>query len=136
MKGFVMNTLSLGAALALIAGSVAVAPPAVAQSRNSEILVYGTDPCPRSTDGEIFVCTHRPESERFRIPPKLRSSGPPQSRNSWVNQSRVFARQGLTGPQSCSAVGPGGYTGCALQEIHDAASARAADISGDTAPPK
>jgi hypothetical protein len=137
MKGLYMKTLSFGAALALIAGSVAIAPlPAVAQSRNSEILVYGTDPCPRSTDGEIFVCTHRPESERFRIPPKLRSSGPPQSRNSWVNQSRVFARQGLTGPQSCSAVGPGGYTGCALQEIHDAANARASDVRDDTPPPK
>ena len=128
---------SIAAGVALLAGVAVFEPlPAAAQNRNSEIIVYGTDPCPRSTDGEIFVCTHRPEGERFRIPPKLRSSGPPQSRNSWVNQSRVFARQGLTGPQSCSAVGPAGYTGCAIQEIHDSASQRASDISQDTAPSK
>lgn len=128
---------SLAAGVALLAGAAVIdAVPALAQKAHSEIIVYGTDPCPRSTDGEIFVCTHRPETERFRIPPKLRSSGPPQKRNSWVNQSRVFSRQGLTGPQSCSAVGPAGYTGCALQEIHDAASARASDVNSDTAPSK
>ncbi|MDP9163733.1 MAG: hypothetical protein M3N06_06515 [Pseudomonadota bacterium] len=128
---------TLAAGVALLAGTAAIdAAPALAQKAQSEIIVYGTDPCPRSTDGEIFVCTHRPETERFRIPPKLRSSGSPQKRNSWVNQSRVFSRQGLTGPQSCSAVGPAGYTGCALQEMQDAASARASDVNSDTAPSK
>lgn len=128
---------SLAAGVALLLGMVAIEPfPALAQSRTNEIIVYGTDPCPRSTDDQIVVCSRHPESERFRIPPKLRSSGSPQKRNSWVNQSRVFSRQGLTGPQSCSAVGPAGYTGCALQEIHDAASARASDENSDTAPSK
>ena len=129
------SSFAIGAAM--LVGSTVVEPlPALAQSRSAEILVYGTDPCPRSTDDQIVVCSRRPESERFRIPPKLRSSGAPQKRNSWVNQSRVFSRQGLTGPQSCSAVGPAGYTGCALQEIHDAASARASDVNADTPPPK
>lgn len=133
-----MNALpSLAAGVALLAGVAVVEPStALAQKRQSEIIVYGTDPCPRSTDGEIFVCTRRPDAERFRIPPRFRSSGAPQKRNSWVNQSKVFARQGLTGPQSCSAVGPAGFTGCALQEIHDAASARASDVNNDTAPGK
>lgn len=140
MKAFLFRR-SFGSGLAvgagLLASSAVIEPlPAQAQSRSAEILVYGTDPCPRSTDDQIVVCSRRPESERFRIPPKLRSSGAPQKRNSWVNQSRIFARQGATGPQSCSAVGPAGYTGCALQEIHDAASARAADVNGDTAPSK
>ncbi len=129
------SSFAIGAAM--FVGSTVIEPlPALAQSRSAEILVYGTDPCPRSTDDQIVVCSRRPESERFRIPPKLRSSGAPQKRNSWVNQSRVFSRQGLTGPQSCSAVGPAGYTGCALQEIHDAASARASDVNADTPPPK
>jgi hypothetical protein len=128
---------SLAAGIALLTGITAIEPlPALAQTRSAEIIVYGTDPCPRSADDQIVVCSRRPESERFRIPPKLRSSGSPQKRNSWVNQSRVFSRQGLTGPQSCSAVGPAGYTGCALQEIHDAASARAADQNSDTSPGK
>ena len=128
---------SLAAGMALLVGAAVIEPiPAIAQSRSNEIIVYGTDPCPRSTDDQIVVCSRHPESERFRIPPKLRSSGSPQKRNSWVNQSRVFSRQGLTGPQSCSAVGPAGYTGCALQEIHDAASARASDQNSDSAPSK
>ncbi|MEO7786278.1 MAG: hypothetical protein ABIR77_00430, partial [Sphingomicrobium sp.] len=125
---------SLAAGVALLAGVAVIQPlPALAQKRQSEIIVFGTDPCPRSTDGEIFVCTRRPDIERYRIPPKLRSSGAPQKRNSWVNQSKVFARQGATGPQSCSAVGPAGFTGCALQDIHDAARARANDQNSETA---
>jgi len=128
---------SLAAGVVLIAGMAVIEPlPALAQARSAEIIVYGTDPCPRAADDQIVVCSRRPEAERFRIPPKLRSSGSPQKRNSWVNQSRVFSRQGMIGPQSCSAVGPAGYTGCALQEIHDAASARASDENSDTAPGK
>ena len=36
------------------------------------IIVYGTDPCPPSPPGEIIVCAPRPESERYRLPPRLR----------------------------------------------------------------
>ena len=28
----------------------------------SEITVFGTDPCPRSTDSQVYVCNRRPES--------------------------------------------------------------------------
>ena len=52
----------------------AVPTPAVAQ-RVNEIIVYGTDPCPRSTDDEVVVCARKPESERFRIPENLRQGG-------------------------------------------------------------
>ena len=48
------------------------APALAQQTRVSEIIVYGTDPCPRSTDDEIVVCARKPESERFRIPEALR----------------------------------------------------------------
>jgi hypothetical protein len=37
----------------------------------------------------------------------------PASRTSW------FTQQGRTGTGSCSAVGPGGYTGCMMQGIND-----------------
>lgn len=127
-----------GGVVAIAVAALAVAPqPALAQTtRNAQIIVYGTDPCPRSTDDEVVVCVRRPETERFRIPPKLRPSGPPQTRNSWVNRSKVFANQGMTGPMSCSAVGPGGYTGCALQEINQAAREQREAQDADTAPPK
>lgn len=133
------HRLSAGSALiAAIGAGAAIAPiPALAQAtRNAEIIVYGTDPCPRSADDQIVVCSRRPEGERFRIPPKLRPSGPPQTRNSWVNRAKVFSNQGATGPMSCSAVGPAGYTGCALQEINNAARERSDTTDANTAPSK
>ena len=134
-----LNRLSAGSALiAAIGAGVAIAPvPVLAQTtRNAEIIVYGTDPCPRSADDQIVVCSRRPEGERFRIPPKLRPSAPPQTRNSWVNRSKAFSNQGAIGPMSCSAVGPAGYTGCALQEINNAARERSETTDANTAPSK
>ena len=129
----------LAAAPALIAGlaaGIAIAPaPASAQAtRTGEIIVYGTDPCPRATDDQIVVCRRLPETQRFRIPEKLRPAAPPQTRNSWVNRSKVFANQGAIGPMSCSAVGPAGYTGCALQEINQAARETRENAESETPP--
>ena len=123
----------LAVGVAMLAGAAVVDPmPVIAQTTSSEVTVYGADPCPRDADATQVVCVRRPEEERYRIPKALRRSGPPQKRNSWVNQSRVFSRQGLTGPQSCSAVGPAGYTGCSMQELHDYETQRAADVGNDT----
>ena len=57
------------ASIALALPALVAPTPALAQgARISEIIVYGTDPCPRSTDDEVVVCARKPESERFRIP--------------------------------------------------------------------
>jgi len=106
----------------LLALPATVAPtPAVAQNgRISEIIVYGTDPCPRSTDDEVVVCARKPESERYRIPERLRSSGPRQTRESWANKAIAFETYGRTGINSCSPVGPAGFTGCTQQLINNA----------------
>ena len=111
--------------IAAAAGLAGVAPlaisvPALAQSSAAgEIIVYGNDPCPRAADDEVLICVRRPETERYRIPPTLRVSGPPQVRDSWVNKSKSLMTAGNTGPNSCSAVGPGGHTGCLAQEIDE-----------------
>ena len=99
-----------------------VAPaPALAQGSNiSEIIVYGTDPCPRSTDDQVVVCARKPESERFRIPERYRQSGSRQSRESWANKALAFETYGRTGINSCSPVGPAGFTGCTQQLINQA----------------
>ena len=119
-----MSKFSLPAAAAvLIAAGVAVLPsaPAEAQkSKISEIIVYGTDPCPRSTDDDIVVCARKPESERYRIPEKLRESGSLQQRETWANKAMQLETYGRTGIQSCSPVGPGGWTGCTEQLIKQA----------------
>src|SRR6187551_3821325 len=91
----------LGSA-ALIAASIVVpsAPAAAQNAKVSEIIVYGTDPCPRSTDDEIVVCARKPESERFRIPEKLRQGGSLQSRQAWAARARQFETVGRTGVNS------------------------------------
>jgi hypothetical protein len=114
----------LAAGAIFLAGLAAVPQPSFAQagSRVSEIIVYGNDPCPRSTDDEVVVCARKPEADRYRIPEKLRSSGPRQTREAWANRARAFETVGATGINSCSPVGPAGFTGC-LQQVIDQAKA-------------
>ena len=68
--------LPLAATAALAGGLAALPAPAAAQAgdRVSEIIVYGNDPCPRSTDDQVVVCARKPETERYRIPEKLRQT--------------------------------------------------------------
>ena len=128
-------SLSLAGAAIGLAGISAPAAPALAQnSKVSEIIVYGTDPCPRSTDDEIVVCARKPETERYRIPERLRQGGSLQSRQSWAARARSFETVGATGTNSCSPVGPGGFTGCVNQVIKQAFQERGDQVSSDTTP--
>ena len=115
---------------ALIAPSTALAQ----NSRVSEIIVYGTDPCPRSTDDEVVVCARKPESERFRIPERYRQAGPRQTRESWANKALAFETYGRTGINSCSPVGPAGFTGCTQQLINQAFKERKEQQEGNIVP--
>ena len=109
---------------ALMTGFAAVQPVSAQTTPNSdrvnEIIVFGTDPCPRSTDDQVVVCKRVGEEERFRIPERLRESGSLQQRQAWANKVRSIERVGRTGIQSCSPVGPAGYTGCLDQMIQSA----------------
>jgi hypothetical protein len=126
LKGRVKNMtrlmIALSGAAALIAGASALPTPAEAQANNSvsEIIVYGNDPCPRSTDDQVVVCARRPESERYRLPEKYRPSGTRQQKEAWANRARSIETVGATGINSCSPVGPGGFTGCLTQVIKQA----------------
>jgi hypothetical protein len=114
------------AASAILAGALgmgAMATPAMAQgadgSRVNMIIVFGDDKCPDTSDKEIVVCARKDEGERYRIPAALRDS--PSSRNqSWTERVKSYEMAGATGTLSCSPVGPGGWTGCANQFIHNA----------------
>lgn len=119
--------------------SMAPSLPAAAQATNddvriAEIIVYGDDPCPRSTEDEVVVCARKPETERYRIPERYRESGPIQSRQSWAARAQSFEYVGRTGTQSCSAVGPGGQTGC-LQNMIDRARADYREGQAEGVPP-
>ena len=127
--------LSLGAAVLSLAALVAPATPLLAQNgKVSEIIVYGTDPCPRSTDDEIVVCSRKDERERYRIPERLRQGGSLQSRQAWAARARSFETVGATGTNSCSPVGPGGFTGCVNQVIRQAFDERGEQVSSESTP--
>ena len=128
--------LSIAASGFALAIPALVAPaPALAQTGNiSEIVVYGTDPCPRSTDDQVVVCARKPESERFRIPERYRQSGSRQSRESWANKALAFETYGRTGINSCSPVGPAGFTGCTQQLINQAFKERREQSEGAAVP--
>jgi hypothetical protein len=128
-------SLALGAAAVGLAGLALPSAPALAQqAKVSEIIVYGTDPCPRSTDDEIVVCARKPEGERYRIPERLRQGGSLQSRQAWAARAKQFEVVGRTGVNSCSPVGPGGWTGCTEQLIKQSFTDREEQVQSESAP--
>ena len=132
-----MTRIAFGttAAAVLITGMAVAPAPAFAQDRVAEIIVYGSDPCPRSTDDEVVVCARRPERERYRIPEKLRPSGSRQARQAWGARAQSIEMVGRTGINTCSPVGPGGHTGC-LKQMIDQAKAEASESTAEGTPPQ
>jgi hypothetical protein len=120
------------AAGALAAGLAA--PAAAQQSSVRQVIVYGGDPCPRGAGGEeIVVCARKPETERYRIPKELRDApGTDPASQSWSNKAESLEYVGRTGIQSCSTVGPGGFTGC-LNQMISAARAERRQAASDAA---
>ncbi|MGN6848946.1 MAG: hypothetical protein ACTHJK_05670 [Sphingomicrobium sp.] len=130
-----IRLISLAAAATVAGGLAALPAPATAQS-TSEITVFGNDPCPRSTDTQIYVCNRRPESERYRLPKNQQLQGTRQQRESWANKAQALSNVGAVGTGSCSAVGPGGREGCLIKEIQQAKQQAKEAQQSDTAPEK
>ena len=101
----------------LLAAAIFASPVQAGEppERSRNLIVYGNDPCPASTDGEIVVCARHPENERYRIPKALRDR---QRRTDPVSTSWASHWAGVedqtryTRPDSCSPVGSWGQTGC------------------------
>lgn len=93
--------------------------------------------CPQSSDSEIVVCSTL--DQPYRIPKQFRDSGPiPAQNQAWGNRvatqeqvSRVAG--GL--PDTCSPVGTGGQSGCALATNRQWAADRRAQRDADAAVP-
>jgi hypothetical protein len=98
-----------------------------ADVRVNQLIIYGDDPCPESSDpNEITVCARLPDSDRFRIPPNLRDNPNDPGSNSWANRATELSYVGRTGTDSCSTVGGGGFTGCFNQIVTQARAERRA----------
>lgn len=115
---------------AAVVGLTLAASPVLAQAdaapaetggvRVNQIVVYGDDPCPASTDDEIVVCGRLSEDERYRIPEALRGNPYQPTRQSWTSRVESVERIGRFGTDSCSPVGLGGFTGCSADLINRA----------------
>ena len=116
--------------LAALAGTLALAPaPAAAQAGQTTVVIFGNDPCPREA-----ICIRAPESQRYRLPKGEQLVGTRQQRQSWAQKSQALTTVGRTGTGSCSAVGPGGHTGCLIQEINRAKQDAREQSDQNTAP--
>ncbi|HEX6784070.1 MAG TPA: hypothetical protein VF098_05390 [Sphingomicrobium sp.] len=126
-------TISLAAATALVGGLATVPTPAIAQAGQGQgtITIYGNDPCPAQN-----ICIRAPESQRYRLPQSQNPQGTRQERESWANKAQTLNSIGNTGAQSCSNVGPGGFTGCVVQSINQAKRERKEQQEQDTPPEK
>jgi hypothetical protein len=102
--------------------------------RINQVIVYGNDPCPVSTAEEIVVCARRVEDDRYRIPEPLRGNTEIRDNQSWAAQARQLEYVGRTGIQSCSTVGPGGFTGCWAEMMRQAREDRRTDPEGQPIP--
>lgn len=104
----------------LIAPSLVLGTPARAEppQRIFNLIVYGDDACPKADSDEIVVCARKPESERYRIPKKLREKPAVSGGPGWGSQVATMENvQRQTLPGSCSAIGSNGFTGCTAKML-------------------
>jgi len=110
-----------------VPGAAATQAAGPADVRVNQLIIYGDDPCPESSDpNEITVCARLPDGDRYRIPPNLRDNPNDPASNSWANRATELSYVGRTGTDSCSTVGGGGFTGCFNQIVSQARAERRA----------
>lgn len=114
-------------AISLVLGSLAAPSALPAQQRM--LTIFGDDKCPADT-----ICVVAPETERYRIPAPFRERLKSPDSQSWAVRSQATLAEGKTGTDSCSAVGPGGWTGCWAEQMRAARAEAEAREEGQTVP--
>ena len=111
----------------LILALLALPAAAIAQDQQAQtgrppqrvrsITIKPGEKCPASTADEVIVCPTL--DQPYRIPKSLRDDHPIAAQNqSWVNRAASADEIGRVAgglPDTCSPVGSGGQSGCALQ---------------------
>jgi hypothetical protein len=129
-RSFAFAALVLTAAPALAqqpdaAASETLARPTDAQAetgrppeRVRSVTISGTQACPKSTANEVVVCSRINPDEQYRIPKAMRDTAEvPAARASWVNRAAAMDQVSRVAgglPDTCSPIGTGGQSGCAL----------------------
>ncbi len=127
-------TLTLVAAASL-GGAVLDPLPALAQSQDRFIIIYGNDRCPTSQGQEIVICVHKPETERYRIPQELREGEISPRNTSWAARAQSVEYVGKSGTGSCTATGAGAWAGCLQKMINQAHAEQKAEKKAETGVP-
>lgn len=104
--------------------------------RVRSVTLQGNEACPTSQGDEVVVCSRINPDEQFRIPKELRNTAEPAAKNqAWNNRVAVADRVGRANaglPDTCSPVGTGGQSGCALAINSAFAAERRAAEKNDT----
>jgi hypothetical protein len=107
----------------LLIAAALLSTPALAQDRSApqdppqrvrSVLLYNDEPCPKPADpDEIVVCANAGESP-YRIPKQFRNQrNEGAAAQAWTNRVETVERVNRAGlPNSCSAFGVQGQTGC------------------------
>jgi hypothetical protein len=109
----------------VMAALLAMPGAVVAQDRQAEtgqppqrvrsVTLQKGERCPPSTADEVVVCAVI--GEPYRIPAPLRETAPSAANQSWVNRAATVDQVSRVAgglPDTCSPVGTGGQSGCAL----------------------
>lgn len=112
--------MKLVLAFALSIVPLAASAPAAAQQRT--LTIFGDDKCPMDT-----ICVVAPETERYRIPKPFRETAKSPESTSWAVRSQATLAEGKSGTDSCSTVGPGGWTGCFMKQMQEAYSEKTSE---------
>lgn len=69
----------------------------------------------RDAENEIVVCGRRDARNRYQVTDPSAPFDPAGEADSVARERAKWAEEGDTGINSCSPVGPGGFTGCMLK---------------------
>jgi hypothetical protein len=130
----------------LLAALIAMPTVAVAQTdasagtppqRVRSVTLNAGQKCPQSTSEEVVVCSTL--EQPYRIPKQFRDSGPiPAQNQAWGNRVATADQIGRVAgglPDTCSPVGTGGQSGCALATNRQWAAERRAQRDAEASVP-
>lgn len=127
MNSIFLPSIALMASAASPVGDLPHDSPSAPPEKVSFLVTFGEEQCPEASEpDEIVVCATAPEGDRYRIPKDLRKGeSEPSANQSWTSAVESLDNQARPmRPNSCSAVGSGGFTGCTQAMLREWFAAR------------